>query len=48
VSCDNRDESLSALCFYAREAKLNKDEKVALDVDFTAKENELEYYISLV
>jgi hypothetical protein len=48
VSCGNRDESLSALHLYARGAKLNKDKKVALDADFTAKEDKLEYYISLV
>jgi hypothetical protein len=48
VSRGNRDESLPVLCFYAYRAKLNKDKKVALDIDFTAKEDKLEYYISLV
>jgi hypothetical protein len=48
VSRDNKDKSLSALCFYAYRAKLNKDKKVALNVDFTTKEDKLEYYISLV
>jgi hypothetical protein len=48
VSCSNRDEFLSALCFYARRAKLNKDKKVALNIDFTIKKDKLEYYISLV
>jgi hypothetical protein len=45
---DNRDKFLSVLCFYARGAEFNKDKKVALDVDFTAKEDKLEYYISLI
>jgi hypothetical protein len=48
VSCGNRDEFLSIFYFYTRGAKLNKDKKVALDTDFTAKEDKLEYYISLV
>jgi hypothetical protein len=48
VSRDNRDESLPALRPYARGAELNEDEEVALDADFTAKEDELEYYVSLV
>jgi hypothetical protein len=48
VSRGNRDESLSAFRLYARGAKLNKDEEVALDADFTAKEDKLEYYTSLV
>jgi hypothetical protein len=44
----NRDKSLPVLYSYAHGAKLNKDKKVTLDADFTAKEDELEYYISLV
>jgi hypothetical protein len=48
VSRGNRDESLPAFCLYACGAKLNKDKEVALDADFTAKEDKLEYYISLV
>jgi hypothetical protein len=48
VSGGNRDESLSVLRFYARRTKLNKDKKVASDTDFTAKEDELEYYVSLI
>jgi hypothetical protein len=48
VSRDNKNKFLFALYFYAREAKLNKDKKVALDADFTAKEDKLEHYISLV
>jgi hypothetical protein len=48
VLYSNRDEFLSALRFYARGAELNKDKKVALDADFTAKEDKLEYYIGLV
>jgi hypothetical protein len=48
VSCSNKDESLSALCLYAYKTKFNKDKKVALDVNFTAKEDKLEYYVSLV
>jgi hypothetical protein len=46
ASRGNRDESLPAFCFYARRAELNKDEEVALDTDFTTKEDKLEYYIS--
>jgi hypothetical protein len=46
--CSNRDEFLSALCLYARGAKLNKDKKVTLDADFTAEKDELEYYAGLV
>jgi hypothetical protein len=48
ASRGNRDKSLPAFRLYARGAELNKDKKVALDADFTAKEDELEYYISLV
>jgi hypothetical protein len=48
VSRGNRDESLSVSCLYARGAELNKDKKVALDADFTVKEDKLEYYASLV
>jgi hypothetical protein len=48
VSRGNRDESLSISRFYTYRAKLNKDKKVTLDIDFTAEEDELEYYISLV
>jgi hypothetical protein len=48
MSRGNRDEFLSALCFYARGAELNKDKEVALNADFTAKEDKLEYYVSLV
>jgi hypothetical protein len=48
MSRGNRDESLSALRLYARGAKLNKDKEVALNIDFTTKEDKLEYYISLV
>jgi hypothetical protein len=48
VLYNNRDKSLSAFRSYAREAKLNKDKKVALDADFTAEEDELEYYTGLV
>jgi hypothetical protein len=48
ASRGNRDESLPAPCLYAHEAKLNKDEEVASDADFTAKEDELEYYAGLV
>jgi hypothetical protein len=44
----DRDEFLPAPRPYARGAKLNKDKKVALDADFTAKEDKLEYYISLI
>jgi hypothetical protein len=44
----NRDKSLPVLRLYARRTKLNKDKKVALDIDFTTKEDELEYYASLV
>jgi hypothetical protein len=44
----NRDESLSALRFYTYRAELNKDKKVTLDVDFTIKEDKLEYYTDLV
>jgi hypothetical protein len=47
VSRGNRDESLPVFHFYARGAELNKDEEVALDADFTAEEDELEYYASL-
>jgi hypothetical protein len=48
MSRGNRDESLSVLRLYAHGAKLNKDKEVTLDADFTAKEDKLEYYISLV
>jgi hypothetical protein len=48
VLCNNRDKSLSVLRSYAYKAKLNKDKKIALDTDFTAKEDKLEYYIGLV
>jgi hypothetical protein len=48
VSRGNRDEFLPVLCLYARGAELNKDEEVALDADFTAKKDELEYYAGLV
>jgi hypothetical protein len=48
VSRGNRDESLPAPRLYAHEAKLNKDKEVALDADFTAKEDELEYYVGLL
>jgi hypothetical protein len=48
VLCGNRDEFLSALYLYAYRAKLNKDKKVTLDIDFTTKEDKLEYYISLI
>jgi hypothetical protein len=48
VLYNNKDKFLSALCFYTYKAKLNKDKKVTLDVDFTTKEDKLEYYISLV
>jgi hypothetical protein len=47
MSCGNRDKFLSAPRLYARGAKLNKDKKVVSEADFTAKENELEYYVSL-
>jgi hypothetical protein len=47
VSCGNKNESLSALRLYAYRAELNKDKKVALDADFTAKEDKLEYYAGL-
>jgi hypothetical protein len=43
----NRDKFLSAFCSYAYKAEFNKDKKVALNADFTAKEDELEYYTSL-
>jgi hypothetical protein len=48
VSHGNRDESLPALRSHARRAKLNEDKKVASDADFTAEEDELEYYTGLV
>jgi hypothetical protein len=48
VSRGNRDESLSVLRSYAYKAELNKGNKVTLDADFTAKEDELEYYAGLV
>jgi hypothetical protein len=48
VLYSNKDKSLSALCFYAYKAKLNKDKKIALNIDFTTKKDKLEYYISLV
>jgi hypothetical protein len=32
----------------ARRAEFNKGKKVALNADFTTKEDKLEYYISLV
>jgi hypothetical protein len=48
ASRGNRDESLSASRLYARRAELNEDKEVALDADFTAKEDKLEYYVSLV
>jgi hypothetical protein len=48
VSHGNRDKFLSAFYLYTRGAELNKDKEVALDTDFTAKEDKLEYYISLV
>jgi hypothetical protein len=48
VLYNNRDKFLSALRSYAYRAELNKDKKVALDIDFTIKEDKLEYYISLV
>jgi hypothetical protein len=48
VLYSNKDESLSAFCPYAHRAKLNKDKKIALDTDFTTKEDKLEYYIDLV
>jgi hypothetical protein len=44
----NRDKFLSALCSYAYRAELNKDKKVALNTNFTTKEDKLEYYINLV
>jgi hypothetical protein len=47
ASRGNRDEFLFTSRFYARGAELNKDKKVALDADFTTKEDELEYYASL-
>jgi hypothetical protein len=48
VSRGNRDKSLFSFCLHARGAELNKDEEVALNADFTAKEDKLEYYTSLV
>jgi hypothetical protein len=48
VLYSNRDEFLSTLYSYAHRAKLSKDEEVTLDVDFTTKEDKLEYYINLV
>jgi hypothetical protein len=48
VLYSNRDKSLPVLYFYAYKAKLNKDKKVALNADFTIKEDKLEYYIDLV
>jgi hypothetical protein len=48
VLYSNRDKFLPAPRLYAYGAKLNKDKKVILDVDFIAEEDELEYYISLV
>jgi hypothetical protein len=48
VSRGNRNESLPAPRSYAHGAKLNKDEEVASDADFTTKEDKLEYYISLI
>jgi hypothetical protein len=48
VLYNNRNKFLPALSFYAYRAELNKDNRVALDVDFTAKEDELEYYTDLV
>jgi hypothetical protein len=48
VSRGNRNESLPALRSYAYGAELNKDKEVALDADFTTKEDKLEYYISLI
>jgi hypothetical protein len=48
VSRGNRDEFLPVSRLYARGAESNKDKKVALDADFTAREDELEYYIDLV
>jgi hypothetical protein len=48
VLYSNRDEFLSALRSYARGAKLNKDKKIALNADFTIKEDKLEYYTGLV
>jgi hypothetical protein len=48
VLYNNRDKFLSILCFYVYRAKLNKDKKVTLNIDFTTKEDKLEYYISLV
>jgi hypothetical protein len=48
VLCSNRDKFLPVLCLYACRAELNKDKKVALDADFTAEEDKLEYYISLI
>jgi hypothetical protein len=47
VSRSNRDEFLSAPRSHAYGAELNKDKEVALDADFTAKEDELEYYTGL-
>jgi hypothetical protein len=48
ASRGNRDEFLPAFRSYTRGAELNKDKEVALDADYTAKEDELEYYRSLV
>jgi hypothetical protein len=48
VSRGDRDESLSVSRSHARGAELNKDEEVASDADFTAEEDELEHYASLV
>jgi hypothetical protein len=48
VLYSNRDKFLLTLRLYAYKAELNKDKKVTLDADFTAKEDKLEYYISLV
>jgi hypothetical protein len=48
VLYSNRDKFLSILRLYTYKAKLNKDKKVALNIDFTTKNNELEYYISLI
>jgi hypothetical protein len=47
VLYSNKDKSLLIFRSYAYRAELNKDKKVALDTDFTTKEDKLEYYISL-
>jgi hypothetical protein len=48
VLYSNRDKFLYILYSYTHRAELNKDKEVALDADFTAKEDKLEYYASLV